>query len=176
MLGSFLIASLFLISCKKEVSELPPATETGANTFGCRVNGAFWVPAGFGVVPTASILEARYMEKNIIINARNFASSPVETEFEIYIQNVIAPGTYTINQASAVYPNQTASYAYYVKRKFTPENEWITNTQFTGSVNITKRDTVNNIISGTFTFQGQSMYNASETISITEGRFDIKVQ
>ncbi|MBS1947911.1 MAG: hypothetical protein JST47_09105 [Bacteroidetes bacterium] len=33
-------------SCKKSVAEpqLPPITQTGANTFGCKVNGKVWVP------------------------------------------------------------------------------------------------------------------------------------
>ncbi|MBS1737496.1 MAG: hypothetical protein JSS98_12935 [Bacteroidetes bacterium] len=45
-----LIASLTMIaSCKKEntleveLAKLPPATQTGANTFGCLVNGKAWV-------------------------------------------------------------------------------------------------------------------------------------
>ena len=33
------IAILFLGSCKKDVTELPPATQTGANTFGAMVDG-----------------------------------------------------------------------------------------------------------------------------------------
>jgi len=47
-----LILSLTLLSssCKKHVikpiDQLPPATQTGANTFGCLVNGAAFLPAG----------------------------------------------------------------------------------------------------------------------------------
>ncbi|MBK8748949.1 MAG: hypothetical protein IPM04_14255 [Saprospiraceae bacterium] len=41
--------ALFLfVACKKEVEELPPATQTGANTFGAKVDGQFWVAKGFG--------------------------------------------------------------------------------------------------------------------------------
>ena len=49
----FLITALLVSSCVKEITELPPATQSGANTFGCKIDGAFWVPAGFGIIPTS---------------------------------------------------------------------------------------------------------------------------
>jgi len=44
----FLALPLLLVSCKKNdpVSALPPETQTGANTFGCLVNGQPWTPQG----------------------------------------------------------------------------------------------------------------------------------
>ena len=168
---------LILVSCKKEVNELPAATQTGANTFGARVKGELWIPQGFGVVPTAPILEASYSGNNaIIIHARNFSSSPTETEIEIYLQDATKPGTYLLNQTTAHFPNQSAGYAYYVERRFTPTNEWITNKQYTGKVEVTRLDTVNNIISGTFEFNAINLYNAPQPITITDGRFDVKIQ
>ena len=45
-----IISLLFILaSCKKDVDELPPATQTGAHTFGAKVNGEFWVPQGWGL-------------------------------------------------------------------------------------------------------------------------------
>lgn len=168
---------LILFSCKKEVNELPAATQTGANIFGARVNGELWIPQGFGVVPTAAILEARYSGNNaILINARNFSTSPTEVEIEIYLKNVTKPGTYLLNQNTANFPNHSASYAYYVERRFTPTNEWITNNQYTGKVEVTRLDTVNNIISGTFEFNAINLYNSPQPITITDGRFDAKIQ
>ena len=48
-----LALSSLCTSCKKdapqdELSKLPPATQTGANTFGCLVNGKAFVPIGYG--------------------------------------------------------------------------------------------------------------------------------
>ncbi len=101
---------LMLLSCKKEVNELPAPTQTGANTFGARVKGELWIPQGFGVVPTAAILEARFSGNNsILINARNFSLSPTETEIDIYLQNATKPGTYLLNQTTAHFPNHNAS-------------------------------------------------------------------
>jgi hypothetical protein len=174
------LAVLILSACNKDVSELPAATQTGANAFGAKVNGEFWVPQGFGVVPTAPILEARYVPastgRTVVINARNFGKSPTETEFEIYLYNVTGPGTYFLNANTGKYPNQSASYGYYIERRMTPKNEWITTTQHTGRVDITMFDTTNKIISGTFEFNAINMYNDPKPLTVTEGRFDVKVQ
>jgi len=168
------LSIVLLASCKKEVSELPPATQTGANTFGAKVNGVLWAPQGFGSFPANDILEARMSGHDITINARNFSSSPNETEFQLTIFNVTAPGTYQFN-TDVIHPNGTASYGYYVKRNITPQNEWLTSSIYTGSVNITRIDDVNMIVSGTFQFDAGSIYN-SDVLHVTEGRFDVKIQ
>jgi Family of unknown function (DUF6252) len=168
------ITVIFLASCKKEVTELPQATQTGANTFGAKINGVFWAPQGFGPLPANDILEARMSGRDIVINARNFSSSPNETEFQLTIFNVTAPGTYLLN-TNVVHPNGTASYGYYVKRNFTPQNEYLTSSTYTGRVVITRIDAINMIVSGTFEFNAGSIYNA-EVLNVTEGRFDVKIQ
>ena len=177
---SFLIlffSVFFLASCKKSVDELPAATQTGANTFGLKLNGEFWVPQKFGVAATAPILEARLTGLGgVFINARNFSSSPTETEFEIYLENVTGPGNYELNRNTDIYPHQSGSYAYYVKRRINPINEWITSSRHTGSVTITKFDNTNKIISGTFAFRAGSIDSSATAVDVTEGRFDVKYQ
>lgn len=48
----FLAVTGIFVSCKKEstsqdeLAKLPPATQTGANTFGCLVNGKAFMPKG----------------------------------------------------------------------------------------------------------------------------------
>ena len=164
-----------LAACKKDVEELPPATQTGANTFGAKVDGKLWVPQGFGPLSANDILEARFSgPTEIIINARNFSSSPTETEFEIVVTGVTGPGTYLLNNNVSL--PASSSYGYYVKRKVTPENEWLTSASYSGSVTITKLDAANHIVAGTFQFTALNLYNTPQPISITEGRFDLKLQ
>lgn len=164
-----LVVIFFLTSCKKTISELPGTTANGSNTFGASVNGKLWKPQGFGFMPTADILEARYEPGNsVVINARNFASSPTESEFEIRLSNVTGSGVYNLN-------GDSGNYAYYVERKITPTGEWKTNSQSTGKVTITLNDVTNKIIAGTFEFQAASLYGAAP-VSVTSGRFDVKVQ
>lgn len=164
---------LFLMSCKKEVTELPPATQTGANTFGAKVNGNFWIPQGFGPAPASNLLEAIRLGPNFYIRARNFASSPNETEFEIFIKDLTGPGTYSLNTTMAA-RSTAASYGFYVKRNFSPISEWLTSATYSGSVTITFMDTTNNILSGTFQFTAEDVFGTGTPITVSEGRFDVK--
>jgi hypothetical protein len=168
--------AIFVLSaCKKTVENLPPATQTGAHTFGARVNGNMWVPQGFGPFPANDILEAIFVDNGeLTIRARNFSSSPTETEFEIFVKGVTGPGVYQLNR-NAAYTSPAESYGYYVKRKLTPLNEWITGPSYTGTVTITRLDTVNRVVSGTFEFNAINLYNASEPLTVTDGRFDIRL-
>ncbi|MBK8310953.1 MAG: hypothetical protein IPL04_08730 [Chitinophagaceae bacterium] len=164
---------LLLMSCKKEVSELPPATQTGANTFGAKVNGNFWIPQGFGPVPASNLLEAIRLGPNFYIRARNFASSPNETEFEIFIKDLTGPGTYPLNTTMAS-RSTAASYGFYLKRNLTPISEWLTSATNSGSVTVTFMDTTNNILSGTFQFTAADVYGTGGPITVSEGRFDVR--
>ncbi len=169
------LAGFLLVSCKKEVSELPPATQTGANTFGAKVNGVFWIPRGFGPIPASDKLEVRVLGgTDMYINAMDISSSPTETEFEISVKGITGPGTYLLN-TTVGYPSSASNYAYYVKRILTPKEEWMTTSIQTGSVTITKFDLTNKIVSGTFQFNMSDIYDASRTISVTDGRFDIRI-
>lgn len=174
-----LLASVLLtlcLSCKKEISNLPGETQTGAGTFGARVNGELWGPLKAGILPTAPILEARYGgQRSVFINARNFSRTPIETEMEIYLRGITGPGTYPLNQTTAKSPGQSASYAYYVKRNMHVEDEWITSAEATGEVVVTRFDTVNHVIAGTFQFTANARYG-SAPITVTEGRFDVKTE
>ena len=167
---------LFFSSCKKEVSELPAATQTGAMTFGAKIDGKNWAPARFGVVPATNLLEAFWSStESIIITARNFSVEPTETIFELQVGG--------LNDHQSVYPlNQTFSkpshvgYGYFIKRTINPVDEWQTSTENVGTVVITKWDKTNHILSGTFEFKAGSTYTAGETINVTDGIFDVKYQ
>lgn len=165
----FFALLLFFSSCKKNISELPEAPGNGSEVFGASINGKLWVPQKFGIMPSAQILEAHYEPENsVVINARNFASSPNESEFELRIKNIAGPGIYMLG-------GDSGNSAYYVERKITPKDEWKTNQQYTGSVTITVNDRTNKIIAGSFQFQAASLYGR-DPITVTDGRFDVKVQ
>ena len=165
--------SALLVSCKKEITELPPETQTGANTFGAKVDGNFFGPQGFGPLPANDILEARWIGNDFLIIARNFASSPNEREMEIFVREAKLGGTFQLN-TNVTYPTRSASYAYFVKRSITPEFEWITSATHTGTVTLTRVDTVQRIVSGRFAFTGEEIFDAAGALNVTEGRFDVK--
>lgn len=170
------VAVLALSSCSKKVTDLPEATASGANTFGARVNGELWAPQAKGIIPHAPLLEASFAGNDAyVINARNISKSPTETEFEIYLENVTKPGTYQLNQNTELRPGHTASYAYFVERTLTPTHEWMTNTQTTGTVVITKVDKSAHILAGTFSFRATDRHGG-DVLDVTEGRFDVTIQ
>jgi hypothetical protein len=170
-----LFAILLFASCKKEISSLPDTSQSGSNTFGAKINGDLWGPAKFGPF-SGDILVTTKAGNRFTIDANNFASSPNETEMIIVLYDVTGPGVYQLNTNTS-HPNGQSSYAYYVKRNMTPINEWITSSTYSGSVNITKLDSVNKILSGTFQFDAHSLslYD-SDVMHATEGRFDVKYQ
>lgn len=176
---SFLVLFVLILlfaACTKTVEQLPEPTQTGANTFGAKVNGENWGPLKAGVLPASNLLEARYSGNNsIVINARNFSRAPIETEMEIYIQNVTAPGVFLLNQDTERYPYQSANYALYEKRNITIEDEWKTSSTATGQVTVTRIDTINHIVAGTFSFNTQPRYGGTP-VTVTDGRFDIRIQ
>jgi hypothetical protein len=178
MKSIFLAGLLMLIlsSCKKDVTDLPAVSETGANIFGAKVNGALWVPQDNAVLSTLPILEGRLTPDGVFIEARNFASEPNEEEFELFIKNVTGPGVYPLNSETSIYPDESASYGYFIKRRITPINEWLTNSQYTGQVTITRYDVANHIVAGTFSFQAKEINGAADPLNVTDGRFDVKVQ
>jgi hypothetical protein len=169
------IAFVMLNSCKQEIKSLPEPTQTGANTFGAKVNGENFGPLGGGILTKPSLEATHTFDSSILINARNFSRTPVEFEMEIFIKNVNAPGTYTLNQNTEVAPGQSASYAHYLRRNINITDEWITSSGATGHVRVSKIDWINYIVSGTFEFTANARYG-SAPITVTEGRFDVRFQ
>ena len=155
---------------------MPSDTQTGADTFGAKVDGVMWVPQGFGPFPANNLLAAKFNSATsiLLINARNFSSSPNETEFEIQLAGVTGPGTYMLNTNTTRLSG--SSYGYFYKNRLNPVEEWITTADYTGSVIITKLDVVNLIVSGTFQFEAVSSNTPPTIKSFTEGRFDIKIK
>src|SRR5437773_8453594 len=103
---SLLLCSLFLSnSCRKQKNEeqLPPATQTGANTFGCLVDGKVWIPtgggAGSGINPTSGgFFGTPDGKRNIYIKAYSHNDS-----IDIYLKQIAQPGTYYLNQNTGVH-------------------------------------------------------------------------
>jgi len=182
--------SFISFQCKKDstnpINLLPPATSTGANTFGCLSNGMLLMPRdGVPVLgnpfPYKGI-EPVFTGNNTldinVYNARDNASSggfflELHTVFYTYIK----PGDYVWKQSNygvgtdpyplynvygSLYDNTTKNYA------------WFGSYDGSGTTTITRIDTANNIISGTFSGKLR-IREGTEEITITNGRFDINV-
>jgi len=160
-------------SCKKTgINSLPPATQTGANTFGCLVDGKVWIPTGGGVGSGVNPTRGGFFRDangklNIYIAANSYNDN-----IDIYLKYITTVGTYYLNYNTGVKPNIIfpESYgAYFVNG----QDYYVTTTTHTGKVNITYADSIQGIVSGTF-----EMYLFQQSTGkikhMTDGRFDYK--
>ncbi|MCK9404782.1 MAG: hypothetical protein M0Q26_15420 [Chitinophagaceae bacterium] len=179
-----IIAASFVLlssSCRKNkpvnpIDQLPPETQTGANTFGCLVNGEVFKPGG-------SI----------------FSGSNLACIYQYLISGTPAGYTFALGATNKKDPTNITTVGFgfdsirmnigllllKVRRNghgggqvgfyndSNPNGDiYSTNDFVTGELNIKKLDTVNQIASGTFWFDA---VNANgQKAQIREGRFDVR--
>lgn len=143
---------------------LPPATQTGENTFGCLINGEALVSpntvhlVAIFQVPTQIEIGGGDLnelgEVHLILNDTNLITEGVYHLIENGVDRggrgeyIVGIGTNTVCIYDTKYP-------------------------ITGTVEITFLDNTNYIVSGTFQFDAISS-DCADTVHITNGRFDIK--
>lgn len=183
-----LILSLTVLafSCKKhniqpvdQLSLLPPATQTGARTFGCLVNGQAFVPNN------RSIIEGPDLQCNYIFITGGYyftvGASKHNNDDGSDTGLVITTDSLSISQGQAVRLTSsfmhgtygfggTAGAAYNI---FAPAGiyNYYTSANLNGELRITTLDTVKQIVSGTFYFN--VLDHNGDTLKITDGRFDM---
>ena len=156
--------------------QLPPITQTGANTFGCVINGEVLIPKdGIGVPQPKGITVKYRNNKNFIIDAGNLKDNG-GGDIYIYIYNLTSTGVYNLgvsdNQSDLSF---APSYPHIFCRTYDGANQgkvYLSNVN-SGTITITRFDSDNHIVSGTFELTVFNKDNPSETIEITEGRFDV---
>ncbi len=166
----FFLLPFLLVACtctKNAEKQLPPATQTGANTFGCKINGVPYVVTGKmqnpgGPISTSGILYVISSSPNeVYISTKDINSRQVKITFP-YTEEILKPGVYTEGLSFAYYTNYTTT--------LMPGKE--------SKITVTRYDT--EVLSGTFElyfvykFQGPP-YGQQDYI-ITEGRFDISLK
>ena len=176
--------TLLFPSCRKDNLEpgtypapidytvLPPATQTGANTFGCLVDGEVWVPR----VP---LLAVTYRDISALVSEKDGSGGGGITCNLVDIDKKLDDHL-TLAFSSSLFQNQNYNTLSDTSLfRFNPDLRRLhvyyqhitgdTSNYFT----ITKIDSVRNFISGTFQC---TLYTADKTqsIKITDGRFDLK--
>lgn len=169
-----LAALLGLSQCQKAdqapADQLPPATQTGAGTFGCLLNGQAWIPNGNSGVPNFNLtydpgyrggaLQVRVYryvgDKKDVLQGMVFGASHVTQE-----------GTYDFvlkgdNGANYIDNSTSSDCNYY--------GEPPALTYRTGKLTVTRLDLQKGIVSGTFAF---TLYQPGcDTVRVTQGHFD----
>jgi hypothetical protein len=149
--------------------QLPPETTTGANTFGCLVNGKVWLNGGVGF-PNYSLAISQLSENWLIIIAKNNYGDTI-SGFGINIKiNPIIEKKYSLDTANCfIYfskiSNNNGGTCIWSKE----ESSFI---DAIGFIELTRFDLSNGIVSGRFEV---TLYRTEcDSIVITQGRFDLK--
>ena len=177
LLFLLLLASFFTFSdCKKNkpnnpVDELPPETQTGANTFGCLVDGKVFIPKGdpFG----GPIKKAAYQFVNggyyFNISGSRSSGDEVSSVSVFGDSSIISVGSFNLGKRKVA---GLMSGQYLYSKIGTLGNSYYTNEINRGEIVVTKFDQTKQIVSGTFWFDAIDS-TTGKIIQIREGRFDM---
>lgn len=172
-----LLPLLGMAKCKKEpvpAFSLPPASQVGANTLGFMVHGRVWQNYGvrctfYGCdtnkVASSFHKSGMYFTLRAGQNARD-----VDESFGIVLDSIVGTGTYR-----TISPRRAQRQLQFSER--TAKQEYSTARPGSSTFVITRLDTARHILSGTFEGVLQSTtLGSTESVSITDGRFDVKYE
>lgn len=171
-------SSVLFASCKKdktqEEEQLPPITQTGANTFGCLINGKIFVPQGFEQnKPNFSlVVDPTFQNGNFGITTFN---KNLKIRFALGSNDIRSIGVFYINDTTK--PMLVDVIDEVKNCSFNPSYFCISSStcKVSGSLHITRYDLANNVFSGTFEFKLYNPNMGCDTFFITQGRFDKKL-
>jgi hypothetical protein len=175
-----IVLSLTCLSgCKKDKipDSLPPITQAGKNTFGCKLNGQVWVPYA-KCNTTGSPCEEVFVQVYPVTN------NDLPVQLEIKVEHYNSPNTFTefhifTTLRDSIYStgNKTDSLSleYYDGSGFIPYTNYNNlNNSSANQLQITKIDTVQKILSGTF--EGVLYKSPTDSVTVSEGRFDVRFE
>jgi hypothetical protein len=166
MSKSFFITNLFFLliftcSCEKDKEQIimPDETSVGAHTFGCYVDNDLFIhpeKKTVGYFGFPSLIAHYYVEDNRL----------TITVFDFYDRSiVIADSIAEVGKTNSI-----------MSATYTDENNnmFTTNDDLFAEIHLTKLDTINLIVSGTFSFKAKHD-KSNSIVNVTNGRFDIKL-
>ncbi len=163
------IVLISFVACNKgaDHQELPPYTETGANTFGCTVNGELFTPQG-KALSMYRPLDCDYSiyrdTPHFSIAARDYQN---DKAIDIGMNGIWINGDTIVHFAGLRVGSLSAGY----ESKALGQCE--TEDSLPGELHIKHFDTVNYIVSGTFWFDARNP-ETNEIVRVRDGRFDLK--
>ena len=187
---TLLLLLAIVVCCTQESIEdqLPPITQTGANTFAFAYDGVVFTPTdgnsrGFGIDGSGASGLSVYGDYSGTehhsnrIEAIRFTNTKNVDVIYVYIYKLRSRGvgtyplgTYSVREGfKQPYNSYISMYA-----KSPSSGEWVMYYSYenSGEIIITRKDEDHIIFSGTFSGKLKS-WNGTETIEISHGRFDI---
>ena len=164
---------------------LPAATQTGAGTAGCFVDGQPWTarvntfaiptlkPVYVFSIPTFS--GPRPMSLSFQKNVDDESATNNETMITLELPDVSHPGRYVFDRSplplGLVVVTGTPAYALFSDRHSLPHQSLYTGPTATGRLDVSRVDSAAHVVSGTFEFTARSA-ESGRVVRVTEGRFD----
>ncbi|QTD37418.1 hypothetical protein JL193_15195 [Polaribacter batillariae] len=181
------IFAFTLSNCEKNDPEeqLPPITQTGANTFGAIVDGRAFTPAdSFSTTPGTPKFKGLqvYVGNNFktsngddkwTISTGNFKINP-SIYLYIYIPSLKDLSTNYIVDSSDGLEDSDLSNAH-IYCHINGNNNTYLSTVNSGIIEFTRLDIANGIYSGTLSVKLKNKDDENDIIEITNGRFDINL-
>ena len=163
--------------CKQDdpapLDQLPPATQTGANTFGCLVNGQVYLPGGGsnGTPNYAVIYDSGFRGGSLQVLTYRYVGSGSNTQQNVSVigDSISRVGSYSLTSTGG------RAAIFLDRNRPSPCDQFAGgSTIYTkGNLTITRLDLQAGIVSGTFSF---TLYKAGcDTVKVTQGRFDKKL-
>ena len=160
---TFLLCVFLFSSCEEKEkvwTELPPVTQTGANTIGCLVDGQLWA---IGKIPGYTLTPAMHAEYSIYKKDTSV--------LHFYAENKDRNGI----GFRIFNPQIGENNIYYVGGGFRTINKTcddLIGLNIKGLV-ITKLDIQNRILSGNFNIELNCVNDSTKKVNLTDGRFDM---
>ena len=185
------ISLFFLTACTNDeaqgsacLANLPAITTTGANTFGCCINGNLLIPRDgsgtFGSEDYGAILFGGYPNSTDYyeLDIRDFKSEHTgKILIHLHQAHANGIGDYIIDESNGDHSIDGLNHTYLHCRVFdakTNSYQYYRSTENSGVIKITRYDFQHRIISGTFNCVVTNSSNSNDRIEIKDGRFDIK--
>lgn len=186
LLMLILSVAMVLSSCQREEElSLPPITQSGANTFGCRINGDI-VVGGFPgndmrLFTSQCYLNGGFRALDYCKTWRPdcdsvarwvffMAQTKQEPSFALGMNQVRGPGRYYFNRAIRPMTNFGPPKGNFYSVFYRGE-EYATDSLHTGYVDLSVADSTRNRLAGTFAFRAKSLVS-DKVIDVADGRFD----
>jgi hypothetical protein len=168
---ALLTTSILVTGCKKDENPADGGsgggnTQTGAGTMSAKIDGQSWSSTSIPGSPIPGAY-ATYTSNNLTLIGTQVQGTSAST-FNITILNVTGTGEFRLGLLPVGSFQGVGAYG------TSAGQAWATTDTETGTVKITKFDTQNKIVSGTFSFRCRSTNATPEIRNITDGVFDVK--
>ena len=148
-------------------NQVPLLHSEKGNFLICKINGKPW--KADATLSEKNLRLVLYRDKTLQVHGKAVMGDQgekVKSTVSFFITSVDAPGIYPLG----LNPKNSADYSNF---EASPCSFYFTDQGFTGFVNITKLDTLNRVIAGTFEYKALASGPSFHSVQVTDGLFNM---